>query len=281
MAELSGKPLANAIRADVTARAAALSAAGTPAKLTIVSATDDESSVWYVGSLARAAEKVGVLCEIDELGPDVDEATIAASLLRHSDDASVSGIILQTPLPPGVDQGRLVAAISPAKDVDGANPVSIGRLAAKQPAFAPATAAAVLRLLDHHEIVLEGADVVVLGRSLVVGLPAALMLTHRNATVTTCHSRTVDLPHHTRAADVLVVAIGRAHMVTQEYVDAGTVVIDVGTNVDAEGKLLGDVDPAVAEVARGLTPVPGGVGPVTTALLLEHTVTAAESPLLD
>jgi methylenetetrahydrofolate dehydrogenase (NADP+)/methenyltetrahydrofolate cyclohydrolase len=276
MTELSGKALSEAIRADVAARAAALSAAGIPATLVIVSATDDESSAWYVGSLARAAAKVGVGCEIDELGPDADETTIATALERRSLAPAVSGIILQTPLPAGVDHGRLVAAIDPRKDVDGANPLSLGRLAAKQPAFAPATAAAVLRLLDHHQITLQGADAVVLGRSLVVGLPVGLLLTHRNATVTTCHSRTADLPGHTRTADVLIVAIGRAQMVTAEYVSAGTVVIDVGTNVDADGKLVGDVDPAVAEVASGLTPVPGGVGPVTTALLLEHTVTAAE-----
>jgi methylenetetrahydrofolate dehydrogenase (NADP+)/methenyltetrahydrofolate cyclohydrolase len=281
MAELSGKALSEAIRADVAARAAALSAAGAPATLVIISATDDESSAWYVGSLARAAAKVGVGCEIDELGPDATEPAIAAVLRSRSEAPEVSGIILQTPLPAGVDQGRLLAAIDPRKDVDGANPLSLGRLAAKQPAFAPATAAAVLQLLDHHEIELEGADAVVLGRSLVVGLPVALMLTHRSATVTTCHSRTADLPHHTRAADVLVVAIGRAQMVTAEYVTAGTVVIDVGTNVDTGGNLVGDVDPAVADVATGLTPVPGGVGPVTTALLLEHTVAAAETLAAD
>lgn len=275
--ELTGKPLSEAIRADVAARAAALSAAGTPATLVIISATDDESSAWYVRSLARAAEKVGVGCEIDELGPDADEATIAGVLRARSDAAEVSGIILQTPLPAGVDQGRLVGVIEARKDVDGANPLSIGRLAAKQPAFAPATAAAVVRLLDYHDVPVEGANAVVLGRSLVVGLPAALLLTHRNATVTTCHSRTHDLPAHTRRADILVVAIGRAQMVTPEYVTADTVVVDVGTNVDADGNLVGDVDPSVAGVARGLSPVPGGVGPVTTALLLEHTVAAAEA----
>ncbi|HWF55201.1 MAG TPA: bifunctional 5,10-methylenetetrahydrofolate dehydrogenase/5,10-methenyltetrahydrofolate cyclohydrolase [Solirubrobacteraceae bacterium] len=272
MTELTGKPLSEAIRADVAARAAL-----TPSTLAIISASEDESSAWYVRSLARAAEKVGVGCAIDELAPSADEATIAAAVRARSADPEVSGIILQTPLPPGVDQGRLVAEIDPRKDVDGANPLSIGRLAAKQPAFAPATAAAVVRLLDEHRVVMEGANAVVLGRSLVVGLPAGLLLLHRNATVTTCHSRTHDLPARTRGADILVVAIGRAHMVTPEYVTENTVVVDVGTNVDEEGNLVGDVDPSVVSVARALSPVPGGVGPVTTALLLEHTVTAAES----
>lgn len=274
--ELSGRALAEAIRADVTRRAAALSQSGPPAQLAIVSATDDESSAWYVGSLRRAAERVGLACAHEALGPDAAEAEIAEHLAALSADPAVSGIILQTPLPAGVDQARLVARIDPAKDVDGANPISLGRLASRVSAFAPATAEAVLRLLDHHEIALEGADAVVLGRSLVVGLPVGLLLLHRNATVTTCHSRTADLPARTRSAEVLVVAIGRAHMITPEYVSPGAVVVDVGTNVDDAGGLVGDVDPAVAEAVRGLTPVPGGVGPVTTALLLEHTVAAAE-----
>ncbi len=274
--ELGGRELAEAIRADVTRRAEALRARGAPARLAIVGATDDESSAWYVRSLVRAAERVGLACEHAGLDADATQDDIAAVLAGYSTSPEVSGIILQTPLPAGVDQARLVAEIAPAKDVDGANPVSLGRLAARQDAFAPATAEAVIRLLDHHGIPLEGADAVVLGRSLVVGLPVGLLLIHRNATVTTCHSRTAELAARTRGAQVLVVAIGRAGMITPEYIAPGAVVVDVGTNVDAEGNLVGDVDPSVAEVAGGLTPVPGGVGPVTTALLLEHTVAAAE-----
>jgi methylenetetrahydrofolate dehydrogenase (NADP+)/methenyltetrahydrofolate cyclohydrolase len=275
--ELTGKPLSQAIRAEVSERAAALSQAGRPATLAIVSASADESSAWYANSLARAAEQAGIGCEHDDLGPEAGQEQILAAVSRRSRAPEVSGIILQAPLPPRVDQGRLVAEIDPVKDVDGANPLSIGRLAAQQPAFAPATAEAVVRLLDYHHVRLDGADAVILGRSLVVGLPAALLLTHRNATVTTCHSRTEDLPRHTRAARILVVAIGRARMITPEYVGPGALVVDVGTNVEAAGNLVGDVDPAVAETAGGLTPVPGGIGPVTTALLLEHTVAAAEA----
>jgi methylenetetrahydrofolate dehydrogenase (NADP+)/methenyltetrahydrofolate cyclohydrolase len=276
-AELTGKPLSEAIRADAARRAEALMAAGQPPVLAIVSASDDESSAWYIRSLVSAAGKVGIAAEVDELGPDASEEAIAATLRDRSAALEVSGIILQTPLPLGADLGRLVAEITPAKDVDGANPLSLGRLAAKQDAFAPATAEAVIRVIDDHGIAVDGTDTVVLGRSLVVGLPVALMLLHRNATVMTCHSRTEDLVQHTRSAELLVVAIGRPGMVTREYVRPGAIVVDVGTNVDAHGNLVGDVDPRVAEIAGALTPVPGGIGPVTTALLLEHTVAAAEA----
>lgn len=277
--ELSGKPLSDAIRADVTERADALRHGGTARipKLAIVSASDDESSAWYIRSLVTAAGKVEIEAEVDELGPAADEDEIAATLVRRSEDPGTSGIILQTPLPAGVDQARLAALIAPEKDVDGANPLSLGRLAAKRKAFAPATAEAVIRLLDYHHVDVSGADVVVLGRSLVVGLPVALLLTHRDATVTTCHSRTQDLVRHTSGASILVVAIGRAGLVTADYVRPGATVIDVGTNVDPAGNLVGDVAPAVYEVAGALTPVPGGIGPVTTALMLEHTVAAAEA----
>ena len=275
--ELTGKPLSEAIRASVAERAQELTSAGRPPVLAIVSASNDESSAWYVRSLVTAAGKVGIAAEVDALGPDASEEAIAATLRDRSAALEVSGIILQTPLPTGADLGRLVAEITPAKDVDGVNPLSLGRLAAKQDAFAPATAEAVIRVIDHHSIEVVGTDTVVLGRSLVVGLPVGLLLLHRNATVTTCHSRTEDLVRHTRAAELLVVAIGRPGLVTPEYVRHGAIVIDVGTNVDAHGNLVGDVDPRVAGIAGGLTPVPGGIGPVTTALLLEHTVAAAEA----
>lgn len=277
MRELTGKPLSEAIRASVAERAEKLAAAAGPPRLAIVSASNDESSAWYIRSLVNAAGKVGIIAEVDELAPDATEDAIAATLRDRSAAIDVSGIILQTPLPRGVDFGRLAAEITPAKDVDGVNPFSLGLLAAKQDAFAPATAEAVIRVLEHYDVAIDGIDTVVLGRSLVVGLPLALLLIHRNATVTTCHSRTEDLVRHTRGAQLLCVAIGRAGLVTPEYVHPGATVIDVGTNVDAAGNLVGDVDPSVAEVAGGLTPVPGGIGPVTTALLLEHTVAAAEA----
>jgi methylenetetrahydrofolate dehydrogenase (NADP+)/methenyltetrahydrofolate cyclohydrolase len=274
MRALGGRELAADLRARTTESAAALTAAGTPPRLAIVVATADESSAWYVRSIAKAAAAVGIVCDIVSPAATVEE--IGTALRRLGEDDAVHGIILQTPLPTGVDVAELAAAIPPAKDVDGANPASLGRLAAGLPAFPPATAEAVLALLDHHGVALAGRHAVVVGRSTVVGKPAAHLLLDRHATVTICHSRTSDLAAITRQADVLVAAVGRPGLITSEHVAPGTVVIDVGTNPTADGGLVGDVDPAVAEVAAGLTPVPGGVGPVTTALLLQHTVRAAE-----
>ena len=183
---------------------------------------------------------------------------------------------MQTPLPNGATLEDLASAIVVTKDIDGANPLSLGRLAAGLPAFTPATAEAVVAILDHHEVELTGRHVAVVGRSTVVGKPAAHLLLDKNATVTVCHSRTKDLATITSAADVVVAAAGRAGLVTAEHVRPGAVVVDVGTNPIEDGGLVGDVDASsVTEMAAALTPVPGGVGPVTTALLLQHTVHAA------
>jgi methylenetetrahydrofolate dehydrogenase (NADP+)/methenyltetrahydrofolate cyclohydrolase len=275
-ADLSGRELAAAIRADVAAAADGLTAAGTPPRLAVVVATADESSAWYVRSIARAAEKTGIACSVVDLGAGAAPEQIRAALDRLSGDPSVHGIILQTPLPAGAVFEDLAASIDPSKDVDGANPLSLGRLAAGLPAFAPATAEAVLTLLDHHGVSLAGAHAVVVGRSTVVGKPAALLLLQRDATVTVCHSRTKDLAEVTRSADVLVAAVGRPDLITAEHVAAEAVVVDVGTNPTADGGLVGDVDAgSVTGRVAALTPVPGGVGPVTTALLLQHTVASA------
>ena len=275
-ARLSGTQLSGQIRARVSAAAAALTADGRPPRLVVVVATCDESTAWYVRSIASAAAKAGIVCDVDDLGDEVDGEEIRKVLLGHCDDPSVHGVILQTPLPSGVDLADAVLAIDPAKDVDGANPASLGRLAAGLPAFPPATAQAVVALLDHYDIPVAGREAVVVGRSTVVGKPLAHLLLARDATVTVCHSRTADLAAVTRRADILVAAVGRAGLIGAGHVRPDAVVIDVGTNATDDGRLLGDVDPAVAEHSAGLTPVPGGVGPVTTALLLENTVHAAE-----
>lgn len=275
---LSGKELAAAVRGETAARAAELTAAGRPPQLAVVTATADESSAWYVRSIAKAAEKAGLVCAIHDLGPEATAAAIRARLEQLSADDTVHGIILQTPLPAGAAVEDLASAVAFEKDVDGANPLSLGRLASGLPAFAPATAEAVVVLLDHYKVPLSGRQVAVVGRSTVVGKPAAHLLLDRDATVTICHSRTVDLAAVTSRADVLVAAVGRAGLITAEHVKQGAVVIDVGTNPTEDGGLTGDVDAAsVAAKAGALTPVPGGVGPVTTALLLRHTVQAAES----
>jgi len=275
MTVLSGRELAADIRARTASAAAVLAVLGHPPRLTVVTATDDEASAWYVRSIAGAATKAGIGCEVEDLGPAAAAAAIAAQLGALSADPTVHGIILTTPLPGGARLAELAGAIDPAKDVDGANPVSLGRLMTGLPAFAPATAEAVLRLLDHYQVSLEGRHVVVVGRSAVVGKPVAHLLLDRNATVTICHSRTRDLAAITRQADVLVVAVGRTGLIGPDHVAPGTTVIDVGTNATPDGGLAGDVDPKVADVAGALSPVPGGVGPVTTALLLRHVTDAA------
>jgi methylenetetrahydrofolate dehydrogenase (NADP+)/methenyltetrahydrofolate cyclohydrolase len=249
---------------------------GVVPSLALVLATADESAAWYTRAIARAGEKVGIDVRVERLANDASAATVRAALQRLSADDTVHGIILQMPLPPGVDGVELATAIAPEKDVDGANPVSLGRLTAGLPAFAPATAAAVLRILDDHGVELAGRRAVVVGRSLVVGKPAAMLLLARDATVTVCHSRTRDLAARTSEAEVVVAAVGRPRMLGAAHVAPGAVVVDVGTTPDENGNLVGDVDAeAVMGRAGALTPVPGGVGPVTTALLLHNTVTAA------
>ncbi len=278
MKVLSGRELATEIRAATAARAAELAAAGRPPRLAAVTARADEASAWYLRSLATAAAKVGVGCDIIDLAADSSPGAIArteAVLTELSGDPAVHGIILATPLPAGARLAELAGVIDPGKDVDGANPVSLGRIMTGLPAFAPATAEAVLRLLDHHQIALAGQRAVVVGRSAVVGKPLAHLLLDRDATVTICHSRTRDLAAVTVQADVLVVAAGRAGLIGPEHVAPGATVIDVGTNATPDGGLVGDVDGGVAEIAGALSPVPGGVGPVTTALLLRHVTNAA------
>lgn len=277
MTLIDGRAIAAAITAEVTETAAKLRESGTAPTLAVLVPTDDDATAWYVRSIERAAKKVGVDCRVVQLEKPTGE-DVTRELDKLSADPSVHGIICQTPLPEGVTLDDVGAHIDPRKDVDGANPVSLGRLTAGLPTYAPATAAAVLEILKREQVALSGAQVAVVGRSTVVGKPAALLLLGEHATVTVCHSRTKDLAAVTKTADVLVVAVGRAHFIGADHVKPGAVVIDVGTNPTPEGGLVGDVDQAaVEEIAGSITPVPGGVGPVTTSLLLRHTVTAAQS----
>lgn len=271
-ASLTGRELATAIRAAAAVRAAELTVAGRQPRLAVVTATDDEASAAYVRSIANAAGKEGIACDLLRT---TTAAGVSATLAQLADDPEVHGVMLQTPLPEGAVLADLARAIPAGKDVDGASPESLGRVTAGLPAFAPATAEAVLALLDYYQVELYGRHAVVVGRSVVVGKPVAHLLLDRHATVTISHSRTADLAAITRQADVLVVAAGRAGLIGPEHVSPGATVIDVGTNITDDGLLAGDVDPAVAGVAAALSPVPGGVGPVTTALLLRHVVEAA------
>jgi methylenetetrahydrofolate dehydrogenase (NADP+)/methenyltetrahydrofolate cyclohydrolase len=271
-ADLGGRELEASIRAETAASVAEMR---TRPSLAVVTATADEASAWYVRSLSAAAGKTGVGCSVTDLGPAASREEIAATLERLSADSAVHGIMLQTPLPDRLRLADLASAIDPAKDVDGANPLSLGRLAVGLPAFAPATAAAVIELLDHYRVRLDGVRAVVVGRSAVVGKPLAHLLLNRDATVTVCHSRTPDLASVTRTGHILVVAAGRAGLIGADHVARGAVVVDVGTNATPDGGLTGDVAADAAGVAGAITPVPGGVGPVTTAVLLRNVVDAA------
>ncbi|MDQ1593653.1 MAG: methylenetetrahydrofolate dehydrogenase / methenyltetrahydrofolate cyclohydrolase [Arthrobacter pascens] len=273
---LSGKPLAKLIQQKAQKEAKALAEEGVRPTLAVVVATEDSSTHWYVRSIERATEHAGIDCRVIDLGPDATEQVLISVLKDISAEPSVNGIILQTPLPAGVRSQELVRHIAPEKDIDGANPLSLGLLAVGQRAFAPATARAVIEILDHFDVPLTGRSVVVVGRSAVVGKPLSLLLLQKDATTTVCHSRSGPLAKYTKTADIVVVAAGRTGLLTGADVAHHSVVIDVGTNVLSDGSLVGDVDEAsVQAVAAALTPVPGGVGSVTTSLLLLHTAEAA------
>lgn len=274
---VDGRAIAAGLAEQTAATAAGLRTAGTVPALAVLLPTDDPGAAWYVRSIERAATRAGVSVQVHGLAGLAGPDGISGRLAELSADPAVHGIICQTPLPPGSTLATVGQAIDVAKDVDGANPASLGRLASGLPgAFPPATAAAVLEILRHEGVALRGRRAVVVGRSTVVGKPAALLLLAEDATVTIGHSRTRDLAAVCREAEVLVVAAGRAGLIGPDHVAPGAVVIDVGTNPAPGGGLAGDVDAAaVTGIAALLTPVPGGVGPVTTAVLIRHTVLAA------
>jgi methylenetetrahydrofolate dehydrogenase (NADP+)/methenyltetrahydrofolate cyclohydrolase len=274
---LGGKELSASIRSQVAAAAEELRSEGTVPTVVIVVVTDDEGTLSYVRSLVRAAASTGIEAEVVSLPAEASEAEVVAALTKAAGDPRVHGILLQTPLPGGMSTAEVALHIPPAKDVDGANPLSLGLLTAGLPSFAPATAVAVMELLAHHSIRLAGRSVAVVGRSTVVGKPLAQLLLAANATVTICHSKTSELDEVTSSADVVIAAAGSPHLIGEDHVSDTAVVIDVGTNVDADGKLLGDVDgDAIEGIAAARSPVPGGVGPVTTGVLLRHVVEAAQ-----
>jgi methylenetetrahydrofolate dehydrogenase (NADP+)/methenyltetrahydrofolate cyclohydrolase len=274
---IDGNALARSLRDDVARRVAALAARGTVPGLAVVLVGEDPASAVYVRNKVRDCAEVGIASTLDRLPADTTEDALLGRIAALVADPAVHGILVQLPLPAHVDEHRVIEAISPAKDVDGFNVANVGSLLTGKPLFRPCTPYGVMRLLEHAGATLDGAEAVVIGRSNIVGKPQALMLLAAGATVTVCHSRTRDLAAHTRRADVLVAAVGRAGLVTADMVKPGAVVIDVGMNRGADGRLCGDVDfEAVREVAGAITPVPGGVGPMTRAMLLVNTIEAAE-----
>jgi len=278
---LDGKVVAQKVLDDVRAGVARLKdRSGVVPTLAVVLVGDFAPSKVYVANKKRAADTVGIASE-DHIHPEgLDRAALLALLRRLNADPKVHAILLQLPLPAGLDEDAAIAAIAPAKDADGLHPENLGRLLAGAPGVVPCTPAGCVEILDHYGCDLKGAEAVVIGRSRLVGKPLAQLLLARHATVTMCHTRTRDLAAHTRRADVLCVAAGRPRTVTGDMVKDGAWVIDVGINRLETGKLVGDVEfESVAARARAITPVPGGVGPMTIAMLLRNTLRAAERQL--
>ena len=269
---IDGKALGVKVREEVAASVADLGHVG----LATVLVGDDPASHIYIDLKQKAAVQAGMEARDLKLPADTSEDELLATIAELNADDGVDGLLVQLPLPDHIDENRAIEAIAPGKDVDGIHPLNAGRLYLGRPTLVPGTPLGVMRMLDEYEIPLEGARAVVVGRSAIVGKPMAHLLLQRNATVTVCHSRTQDLQRHTLDADVLVAAVGRTHVISADMVKAGATVIDVGMNRD-EGsrKVLGDVDPSAMDEAAYMTPVPGGVGPMTIAMVLQNTVTAA------
>jgi methylenetetrahydrofolate dehydrogenase (NADP+) / methenyltetrahydrofolate cyclohydrolase len=275
---LDGKAVAAQIRAELAEEIERLAADGRRPGLAAVLAGDDEASHIYVGAKQRAAASIGIDSRRVSLPADASQRQVLDAVAELNADPAVHGIIVQLPLPDGLDPVAVQEAIDPAKDVDGLHPWNEGRLLRGDPAFAPCTPAGIVELLRRERVPVEGSHVVIVGRGLLVGRPLAVLLSAKapgaNATVTLCHTGTRGLSGYTREADVLVAAAGRPAMIKPDMVRPGAAVVDVG-NHRVDGALVGDVAPEVAEVAGALTPVPGGVGPMTVAMLLANTVRAA------
>lgn len=274
---LHGRPLAEQVSAETARLAGALAARGGHPALTIVSGSADPAATTYLGRLVREGKAAGIEVRHHALPRGADAPAIRAALEACARDARVSGVLLLTPLPAGVELASVVEAIPPDKDVEGMHPLNAGFLAEGRPRFVPTTAAAVIALLRHYEIPLRGCRVTVVGRSAVFGRPLASLLLLEHATVTVAHSQTPDLAAHTRTADIVAIGIGRAGALRGDMIARGAVVVDAGINVTPDG-IVGDADAAsVSQVAGAYSPVPGGLGAVTTALLLRNVVVAAEA----
>jgi methylenetetrahydrofolate dehydrogenase (NADP+)/methenyltetrahydrofolate cyclohydrolase len=277
---LEGKAVAQKVLGDVRVGVERLRAeTGVAPNLAVVLVGDFAPSRVYVANKKKAADGVGIASQDFVYPSGLERAALLGLLRRLNDDPGVHGILLQLPLPKGLDEDEAIAAIAPAKDVDGFHPVNLGNLLAGTPTVVPCTPAGCMEILDHYGADLKGAEAVVIGRSRIVGKPLAQLLLARHATVTMCHTRTRDLAAHTRRADVLCVAAGRPRVVTGDMVKPGAWVVDVGINRLDTGKLVGDVDYESVIKHAHVTPVPGGVGPMTIAMLLKNTLAAAERQL--
>lgn len=273
---IDGKAHAARLRADLKIAVASLAKRAIRPGLAVVVVGSNPASRTYVKHKVLACEEAGVLSQLHEFPEDAREADIVAQILALNADPRIDGILVQLPLPPHMDEARVLAAVAPGKDVDGFHVHSAGALLIGAPHFVPCTPAGIMYLLDKEDVGIAGKHAVVVGRSNIVGKPMALLLLQKDATVTICHSKTPDLASHTLRADILIAAAGRTNLVGAGMVKPGACVIDVGTNRQPDGKLRGDVDfERVKDVAGSITPVPGGVGPMTVAMLVANTLHAA------
>ena len=295
---LDGNKIANEIRAEVAAEVRTLSAAGVRPGLAVILVGKNPASEIYVRGKVKSSEEVGIYSEKFTPADSITTEELLELVLELNQRDEIDGILVQLPLPPQVDSKKILMAVDPAKDVDGFHPVNVGFLSTQRSGLVPCTPAGIIEILKRSNIPIAGQEAVVVGRSDIVGKPVAMLLINRNATVTVCHSKTRDLPGVCRRADILVAAIGRAGMITRDFVKPGATVIDVGMNKVTDpaefqrlfagnakreetfrlkgSTLVGDVHPEVAEVAGAITPVPGGVGPLTIAMLMSNTVKAAK-----
>ena len=277
---LDGRMASAEVRSEVASEVTGLEERGVPVRLDVILVGEDPASVTYVASKERDSQEVGIESRVHRFSADVPQEELAGLVGRLNEDTAVSGFFIQLPLPEGLDSMPLISSIIPAKDVDGLSPESAGRLAVGLPSLLPCTPHGVIQLLKRNGIKLSGREAVVVGRSNLVGKPLAQLLLRENATVTLCHSRTRDLPEVTRRADILVVAAGKREMIGAEHVGEGAVVVDVGIHRKEDGGLVGDVRfDEVDQRASWISPVPGGVGPMTRAMLLHNTVVAARMSL--
>ncbi|MCP3714850.1 bifunctional methylenetetrahydrofolate dehydrogenase/methenyltetrahydrofolate cyclohydrolase FolD [Paraburkholderia sp. CNPSo 3281] len=274
---IDGNALSKKLRAQVATRAAALTARGHQPGLAVVLVGDNPASEVYVRNKIKACEDNGLYSSYDRYRESLSEADLLKRIDELNRDTKINGILVQLPLPKHIDSHKVIEAIAPEKDVDGFHVANAGALMTGQPLFRPCTPYGVMKMFEEYRIPLEGANAVVIGRSNIVGKPMALLLLEKGATVTICHSKTRDLAKHTRDADIVVAAVGKRNVLTADMVKPGATVIDVGMNRDDNGKLCGDVDFAgLKDVAGFITPVPGGVGPMTITMLLMNTIEAAE-----
>ncbi len=278
MAELiDGKAIASEMRRQISADVEALISQGVTPGLAVILVGEDPASRVYVSMKEKACAAAGIYSVEHKLAAETGEAELLELIASLNDNEKIDGILVQLPLPEHIDEAKVLEAISPNKDVDGFHPYNVGRLVTGNPVFQPCTPYGVMKMLEHTGVNLQGKDVVIVGRSNIVGKPLALMCLAKHATVTICHSRTVDLPQKVAAADIVIAAVGRPEMIKGDWIKKGAVVIDVGVNRVGEKKLVGDVDFAAASVnAAAITPVPGGVGPMTITMLLYNTLVSAK-----